>query len=118
MTNIQWPKELPQILRLEGLSGKMRTATVRTEMDAGPKKTRRRYTVSQKDFTGSVIVTEQQRQILESWYQKVLGGGALRFVMTDPQTLEPAEFRFLEDYTENSAEGLWTISMNLEKLNA
>lgn len=118
MTNIQWPKELPQIMRLEGLSGKLRTAVVRTDMDAGPQKTRRRYTVSQKDFSGSVVVTEAQRQILETWYEEILGNGALRFVMTDPQTLKPAEFRFLEDYSEDSADGLWTITMKLEKLNA
>ena len=110
MTNIQWPKELPQIMRLEGLSGKLRTAVVRTDMDAGPQKTRRRYTVSQKDFSGSVIVTEAQRKILETWYREILGNGALRFVMTDPQTLEPAEFRFTEDYSEDSADGLWTIT--------
>lgn len=118
MTSIQWPKELPQVMRLEGLSGKRRQAVVRTEMDAGPQKTRRRYTVAQKDFSGSVVVTEAQRQILEAWYDKVLGGGTLRFVMTDPQTLEPAEFRFLEDYSEDATDGLWTISMTLEKLNA
>lgn len=118
MTSIQWPKELPQIMRLEGLSGKLRTAVVRTDMDAGPQKTRRRYTVAQKDFSGSVVVTEAQRQILETWYEKILGNGALRFVMTDPQTLEPAEFRFLEDYSEEAIDGLWTIIMNLEKLNA
>lgn len=105
-------------MRLEGLSGKLRTAVIRTDMDAGPQKTRRRYTVSQKDFSGSVVVTEAQRKILETWYEKILGNGALRFVMADPQTLEPAEFRFLEDYSEESTDGLWTITMNLEKLNA
>lgn len=118
MTSIQWPKELPQVMRLEGLSGKLRTAVVRTEMDAGPQKTRRRYTVAQKDFSGSVVVTEAQRRILEAWYRQTLGNGALRFVMADPQTLAPAEFRFLEDYSEESADGLWTITMQLEKLNA
>lgn len=105
-------------MRIEGLSGKKRTAVVRTQMDVGPQKNRRRYTVSQKDFTGSVIVTEAQREILETWYEKVLGNGVLRFVMTDPQTLQPAEFRFLEEYNEESTDGLWTINMNLEKLNA
>ena len=91
---------------------------VRTDMDAGPQKTRRRYTVSQKDFSGSVMVTEVQRRILDTWYKEILGNGALRFVMTDPQTLQPAEFRFTEDYNEDSIDGLWIITMQLEKLNA
>lgn len=87
-------------------------------MDAGPQKARRRYTVATKEFTGSVVLTESQRQTLENWYDVVLGGGVLRFVMKDPQTLQEAEFRFLEDYTEESSDGLWIISMKLEKMNA
>ena len=87
-------------------------------MDAGPQKARRRYTVATKEFTGSVVLTESQRQILENWYDVVLGGGVLRFVMKDPQTLQEAEFRFLEDYMEESSDGLWIITMKLEKMNA
>ena len=87
-------------------------------MDAGPQKARRRYTVATKEFTGSVVLTESQRQTLENWYDVVLGGGVLRFVMKDPQTLQEAEFRFLEDYMEESSDGLWIITMKLEKMNA
>ena len=87
-------------------------------MDAGPAKTRRRYTVTEKLFEGSIIVTEEQREILENWYQNTLGDGTLRFIMKDPQTLEPAEFRFTEDYDEDSLDGLWKILIKLEKLNA
>ena len=87
-------------------------------MDAGPQKARRRYTVATKEFTGSVVLTESQRQTLENWYDVVLGGGVLRFVMKDPQTLQEAEFRFLEDYMEESSDGLWIITMKLEKMTA
>lgn len=118
MTNITWPTTIPKILRLEGLSGQRKSGVVRTNMDAGPQKARRRYTVATKEFTGSVVLTESQRQTLENWYDVVLGGGVLRFVMKDPQTLQEAEFRFLEDYTEESSDGLWIISMKLEKMNA
>ena len=118
MTNITWPSSLPQVIRLEGLSGKKKSNVVRTQMDAGPQKARRRYTVSSKVFTGSVVLTEAQRELLEDWYDNILGSGVLRFVMKDPQTLEPSEFRFLEEYTEESSDGLWIITMQLEKMNA
>jgi hypothetical protein len=118
MTEITWPDELPQLLRLEGLSATKKGNVIRTSMDAGPAKARQRYTVSTKNFTGSILVTESQRKILENWYTNILGNGTLRFKMKDSQTLEFAEFRFLQDYTERSLDGLWEISLNLEKLNA
>ncbi len=65
MANIIWPPSLPQVMRLEGLGGKKKSNVVRTQMDAGPQKTRRRYTVSTKEFTGSVVLTEAQREYLE-----------------------------------------------------
>lgn len=118
MTNIKWPDSLPQVLILDGLNAKKRSSVVRTKMDAGPAKQRRRYTVSHKDFKGSIVVTENQREILEDWYDNVLGGGVLRFVMKDPQTLLPGEFRFKEHYDEDSLDGKWRITMELEKMNA
>lgn len=118
MTNLKWPAELPQLMRLEGLSGTRKTAVVRTEMDAGPAKARQRYTVSTKEFSGSVVLTENQRQILENWYLNTLGSGVLRFRMVNPQTLEEKEFRFLEDYQESAIDGLWEIQMKLEMMNA
>lgn len=118
MTNIIWPTTLPQLIRLEGLTAKKKTNIVRTQMDAGPQKARRRYTVQSKEFTGSIVVNESQREILEAFYDNILGSGVLRFVMKDPQTLQPAEFRFLEEYDEESNDGLWIITMKLEKMNA
>lgn len=118
MTSITWPSALPQVLILDGLNGKKKSSVVRTEMDAGPAKQRRRYTVATKVFKGSMVVTESQRKILENFYDNILGHGVLRFVMKDPQTLEYAEFRFKEDYDEDSLDGNWRITMNLEKMNA
>lgn len=118
MTDITWPTTLPQVLRLDGQKAKHKSNVIRTEMDAGPVKIRRRYTVSEKLFEGSIIVTETQRETLENWYTNTIGDGTLRFVMKDPQTLQPAEFRFTEDYSEESLDGMWQINMKLEKLNA
>lgn len=87
-------------------------------MDVGPQKVRRRYTVATKDFSGTIILTEEQRVILEAFYDNIIASGSLRFAMKDPQTLKVAEFRFLKRYTEENEEGLWKIALFLEKLNA
>lgn len=117
MTSLTWPTGLPQVLRLDGLSTQRKSSVVRTQMDAGPDKVRRRYTVSTKVFTGSIVVTEKQRELFEAWYRNVIADGTLRFVMKDPQTLQPAEFRFTEDYSEEPIEGLWKIAVSVEKLH-
>lgn len=119
MTSITWPQGLPDIMRLEGLNGKRKSNVIRTSMDAGPDKARQRYSVTTKNFTGSVILDGNQRQALELWYKSTLANGVLRFVMKDPQTSRPAEFRFMDDYDEESTgDGLWIIKLPLEKLDA
>lgn len=118
MAAIRWPESLPQLLRLEGLTAQRKSSVIRTEMDAGPAKARQRYTVATKEFSGTLLLTEQEREILEDWYTHTLGGGVLRFEMMHPQTQEFAEFRFVEDYQETASEGYWKIALTVELLNA
>lgn len=118
MTNIIWPESLPQVLRLDGLQGKPKRNVIRTQMDAGPQKQRRRYTVNTKDFNGTLILTETQRRIFDSFYKNTIADGSLRFLMKDPQTLEIREFRFRAEYSEENTDGLWKITLPLEKMNA
>jgi len=116
MTEIFWPDGLPGTLLINGLAAKRKSSVIRTSMDAGPNKTRRRYTASVKNFTGKMILDESQRFELEQFYRTALADGVLRFNFTDPQTLESGEFRFTEDYTENSVDGMYEITMSLERL--
>jgi len=117
MAQIFWPDALPATLLMDGLSAKRNSNIIRTQMDAGPAKTRRRYTASVKTFAGKMLLDDEQRFILERFYRSELADGVLRFVFADPQTLELAEFRFTEDYTENSANGKFEITMTLERLS-
>jgi len=116
MADIFWPETLPDTLLMEGLSAKRNSSVIRTQMDAGPKKARRRYTASTKTFTGRMILNAEQSSILDRFYHTTLADGVLRFNFTNPQTLEIAEFRFTGDYTENSTEGMFEIQMSLERL--
>ena len=119
MTSIVWPEGLPQVLVLDGLNAKRKTSVVTTRMDAGPAKRRRRYTVSTKAFTGCIYVSDEQRATLENFHKNTLGDGVSRFLMKDPQTLDFSEFRFTDDYDEESCGGgIWKIQMQLEKMNA
>jgi len=116
MANITWPAELPAMLLIDGFSKQPQSSVIRTTMDAGPKKARRRYTARTVKFSGKQIFDMAELMVFEQFYQFVLADGVLRFNFTDPSTLEAAEFRFTGDYTVAAVEGLFEVSMQLERL--
>jgi hypothetical protein len=116
MASIYWPAELPETLLLEGLSAERKSNVIRTAMDAGPRKARRRYTANTKIFTGKLLLDPDQRAALEQFYHTALADGVLRFNFKNPQTLATEEFRFTEDYTETSVDGHFEIAVSLERL--
>jgi hypothetical protein len=115
MTSITWPGSLPCI-RASGFNSQYQDPVIRTEMDAGPVKQRLRYTAAPKKFTGSIVVDETEREIFEAWFTGTLGFGTLRFVMQNPETLTPEEFRFTGMYAEAESDGFFEISLPLERL--
>jgi len=116
MAEIVWPDYLPVTMLMEGLTVTRQSNIIRTQMDAGPGKTRRRYTASVKRFAGKIILNESQRRHFDEFYRIILADGVLRFNFTDPQTLETGEFRFAQEPVEISVDGLFEISMSLERL--
>lgn len=115
MTNISYPDSLPGI-RASGFQAQYQDPVIRTQMDAGPVKQRLRYTAVPKKFTGTIVVDEAEREIFEAWFTGFLGFGTLRFAMQNPETLAFEEFRFTGMYSETEVDGLFEITMPLEKL--
>ena len=85
-------------------------------MDAGPKKTRRRYTARAVSYSGRQAFDAAELAAFEQFYHTALADGALRFNFTDPVTMETAEFRFTEDYVVTENGGLFEAAMRLERL--
>jgi len=116
MANIAWPELLPAVLLIDGLSKQPQSSVIRTAMDAGPKKARRRYTARTINFSGRQVFDAAELAVFEQFYHNVLADGVLRFNFTDPTTLEAAEFRFAADYSVRAVEGFFEVSMQLERL--
>jgi hypothetical protein len=116
MASITWPDALPCGLLMEGLSIEPQNNVIRTAMDAGPKKARRRYTARTVQFSGKQIFSPEEFIIFDSFYHTALADGALRFNFTNPVTLETAEFRFCKNYAAAANEGCFEVAMALEKL--
>jgi hypothetical protein len=116
MTAITYPENLPAI-RSSGFQSQYQDPVIRTQMDAGPVKQRLRYTAAPKKITGTIVVDEGEREIFETWFTETLGFGTLRFVMRNPQTLNLEEFRFTGVYSETETDGLFEISLPLERMS-
>jgi hypothetical protein len=115
MTSIRYPGSLPAI-RASGFQSRYQDPVIRTPMDAGPAKQRLRYTAAPKQFTATIVVDEAERELFEAWHRETLGFGALRFAMENPQTLNLEEFRFTAMYDETELDGLFELSLPLERL--
>ncbi len=116
MANIYWPAALPSGFLAEGFSKEPQSNVIRTSMDAGPKKARRRYTARAVKYSGRQIFDEAELAVFEQFYHTALADGVLRFNFADPVSGETAEFRFTEDYTVSTIDGLYEVTLSLEKL--
>ena len=116
MALIIWPAELPKTLPFKGLSIQPQNNVIRTAMDAGPKKARRRYTAKTVRYSGRFIFNAAEYEVFKHFYNEALADGVFRFVFTDPVTLDTAEFRFTENYSASSLDGLFTVAVTLERM--
>ena len=116
MAVIFWPDFLPSDFLADGLSIQPQNNVIRTTMDAGPKKARRRYTARTINFIGKQRFDEFELDAFKQFFHTVLADGVLRFNFTDPINNQLAEFRFTENYTVIEIGGLYEITLPLERL--
>jgi len=116
MAAILWPDLLPSDFLAEGLTIQPQSNVIRTKMEAGPQKARRRYTSRTVKFTGRQRFDTAEFTVFEQFYHNVLADGVLRFNYKDPLTNQYAEFRFAEDYTSTEIGGVWEVTLPLERL--
>ena len=115
-----WPPTLPDRFLAGGFNMASANTALRTEMDTGVAKTRRRYSVSIFNVTGRIVVREndtltEMSTLMEFW-DSTLGQGAKWFEWTHPANPnETKEFRFLKqpNYRFIDADQ-WSVDLSLE----
>ena len=116
-----WPVSLPQTPFL-GLRDQRQDARLRTEMDVGPAKMRRRHTAAVRNITATTLLTGTQRATFDTFYKTTLSEGALAFDWVDPVDGTTTSFRFVSPPPFEVVKGgttatrLWRLTMNLEIL--
>lgn len=112
-----WHVDLPQKLFMAGYAGTFPGVVIKSEMDAGPAKVRRRFTAGVEPVQGTMILTPAQLVTFTTFFNTTLLGGALRFSWTTPPVHSVAcEMRFTETPTFTKIEDNFEISLSLEIL--
>ena len=118
MTNAVWPTSLPQRPLAQGYSERAAATVIRTAMEAGPPKVRRRYTAGIRRFELQLRLTPSEADTLDAFYDDTMMGGSLPFDWQHPRTGAAVAYRFVEPpaYTPAAGGQLWTASLRLEVL--
>jgi hypothetical protein len=89
-----WPASLPQTQFLN-MTEQRQDARVRTTMDAGPAKMRRRFTTAVRAVVTPIVLDGTQRQAFDSFWINDTQEGSLKFSWSDPATDSTVNFRFV-----------------------
>jgi hypothetical protein len=93
-----WPASLPQTLLQASYRETLPRTKLRTEMDAGPPKMRRRYTAAPRPIQGTQNLTTTQVADLKTFHNTTVAGGSLPFDWTDPiPGTGTVSFRFVSE---------------------
>jgi hypothetical protein len=111
---VNWPDTLPQAWRQEGYQEVLPEVAVRTNMDAGPAKSRRRFICQVTPIKSKLVLTPAEKGYLETFFNTTTAGGSLSFTFphdgsdtlrfTKPPVLSPHGGVF------------WMADLDLEKL--
>ncbi len=116
-----WPAELPAI-PVAGYQEKPPDTTLRTPMDSGAAKQRRRFTANVRPIVSMLLLNETELRIFDDFYVSDLQGGALPFEWVHPRYADQspaplALFRFskLPQYSSVGLD-LYQVQIELEIL--
>jgi len=112
-----WPVSLPQSPLIQGNNEQAPNNVIRTPMDVGPPKVRRRATAGVRNYTYQFHMTTTQVATLDTFYNDTLSGGSLEFDWTNPRTNNTEYFRFVTPpIYQKIGPDLWLVNINLEQL--
>jgi len=113
MASINWPATLPAPLT-DGYGEAPPDTTLRTAMDCGPDKVRRRCTAGPRLFSLRYRLTAAQVATLDTFYNTTSGSGSEPFNWTNPRTAAACEAMFLAAPAYGAVEHEGEVDIQLE----
>jgi hypothetical protein len=112
-----WPSSLQQLLSEANFAYEIADTALRTDMDIGPQKVRRRFTRPVNSLNGSIYLTTDQFGFFYTFYNTTLNGGVLPFEFLHPITKELKNWRFKGPARVSSiGGGNFTVEFTWEEL--
>jgi hypothetical protein len=112
-----WLSTLPQEPNEDGFTETPPNIILRTPMDVGPAKVRKRLSTNIRSITVQYTLTPAQILILDDLYVNVLYSGAYSFDCVHPRTQDPITVRFVSPPSYTAIEGgMYKANLSLEIL--
>jgi hypothetical protein len=113
-----WPSDLPPRPLVQGFSETAPTLAVRSPMDVGPAKVRRRATAGVTQLKSAFRLSAAQRASLLTFWQTTLQGGALSYSWTHPISGAGITCRIVEPPAFEPVAGgrFWNAALSIEVL--
>jgi len=112
-----FPPQIEQCFLLANYTQQAEPNVIRSDVEIGPAKTRRRYTLPIINVKAGMVMTGDELKIFDTFYHGALMSGALRFLFRDPVSGTEKEFRFIDPpvYQPITIKH-WSVEMTLEIL--
>lgn len=81
-----WPSSLPDFVLRNGYEEGFKKLAIRSRMDSGATKRRRRFSDSPESYKFPIHFTSSELDIFKVFYEDDLAGGALSFTKVHPRT--------------------------------
>ncbi|MBN9674646.1 hypothetical protein [Salipiger bermudensis] len=112
-----WPASLPFFSSRSGANRQVSGGQLRSEMDFGPDKVRRRTSTTPQSRSGRMaVMTKPELDAFEAFFSVTLGEGALSFDALDTFDDTTRDFRFLGGYSVERWGDFFSVTAELEIL--
>lgn len=119
MASATWPSSLPQTPLTDGYGESQQPNKIRTPMEIGPAKQRKRYTKDVDKIDATFEMDDSQVETFLDFYENTISAGVDKFDIDHPRTGNTVEARFRtgggDDYTiANVGANIYQVTTKLE----
>jgi hypothetical protein len=95
VADVVWDASLPTMPLMDAYDEALAENTIRSQMEGGPAKVRRRFTSGVRKFSVAFRMTDTQAATLDTFYTDDTYSGSVAFELTHPRTGATLDFRFV-----------------------
>lgn len=111
-----WPSGLPDFVIQQGYGERQQSGVVRSDVDAGPALSRRRFSAVVTQISGQQAMTPAEVATLMTFHDTTLAGGSAAFTWEHPRTGTSVSMRFTAPPAIQPRGAAYMVALSLEVL--